>query len=94
MTKSNTKPAREKQGALIVAIYLPTKYSLAPSQGGFFLLVDLLHTQMGEGRALNTPRMGDVVLINTGDGVFTEQESHAYITGARSTSFKRSRYKT
>ena len=37
--ESNTKPAREKQGALIVAIYLPTKYSQAPSQGGVFSLV-------------------------------------------------------
>ena len=26
---------------------------------------------MGEGRTLNIPRMGDVVLIDTGDGVFT-----------------------
>ena len=29
---------------------------------------------MGESRALNIPRMGDVVLINTGDGVFTGRE--------------------
>ena len=35
--ESNTKPAREKQGALIVAIDLPTKHSLAPSQGGVFI---------------------------------------------------------
>ena len=26
MAESYTKPAREKQGALIVAIYLPTKF--------------------------------------------------------------------
>jgi hypothetical protein len=26
---------------------------------------------MGESRALNIPHMGDVVLINAGDGVFT-----------------------
>ena len=29
---------------------------------------------MGNGRALNIPRTGDVVLINTGDGVFTGRE--------------------
>ena len=34
--ESNTQPLGEKQGALIVAIYLPTKHSLAPSQGGVF----------------------------------------------------------
>jgi hypothetical protein len=37
MAESHTKPAREKQGVLIVAIYLPIKYSLAPSQGGVFV---------------------------------------------------------
>ena len=31
---------------------------------------------MGERRALNTTRMGDVVWINTGDGVFTGREPH------------------
>ena len=31
------KAVQNQQGALIVAIYLPTKYSLAPSQGGFFI---------------------------------------------------------
>ena len=31
---------------------------------------------MGEGRALNTPRMGDVVLIGLDDGVFTGREPH------------------
>ena len=31
---------------------------------------------MGEGRTLNIPRTGDVVLVNTGDGVFTEREFH------------------
>ena len=31
---------------------------------------------MGESRTLNIPRMGDVVLINTGDDVFTGQEPH------------------
>jgi hypothetical protein len=34
--ESNIKPATEKQGALTIAIYLPTKYSPAPSQGGVF----------------------------------------------------------
>ncbi len=33
-------------------------------------------TPMGESRALNIPVMGDVVLINTGDGVFTGREPH------------------
>ena len=31
---------------------------------------------MGESRTLKIPRMGDVVLINTGDGVFTGREPH------------------
>ena len=35
--KANTKPAREKQGALIVAIYLPTKHSLPRRNAGFFI---------------------------------------------------------
>ena len=29
---------------------------------------------MGESRSLKIPRIGDVVLSNTGDGVFTGQE--------------------
>ena len=33
-------------------------------------------TLMGEGRTLDIPRMVDVVLINTGDGVFTGREPH------------------
>ena len=40
------------------------------------MLVIRLCTQTGESRALNIPRMGDVVLINTGDGVFTGREPH------------------
>lgn len=39
-----------------------------------FLLIILLDTQMDEGRALNIPRMGDVGLSNTGDGVCTGRE--------------------
>ena len=35
---------------------------------------------MGDNRLLNVPRMGDVVLINTGDGVFTRQMPHNSIT--------------
>ena len=31
-------------------------------------------TLMGKGRVLNIPRMGDVVLIDTGDGTFTGRE--------------------
>ena len=31
---------------------------------------------MGESRALNIPRLGDVYAINTGDGVFTGREPH------------------
>ena len=34
-------------------------------------------TLLGERRTLNIPRMGDVVLINTGDGVFTGREPHS-----------------
>ena len=33
-------------------------------------------TLMGEDRALNIPRMGDLVLIDLGDGVFTRREPH------------------
>ena len=35
-------------------------------------------TPMGERRALNTTRMGDVVLIDVGDGVFTGREPHTH----------------
>ena len=33
-------------------------------------------TLMGNGRALKIPRMGDVVLIDLDDGVFTGREPH------------------
>ena len=33
-------------------------------------------TPIGESRTPNIPRLGDVVLINTGDGVFTGREPH------------------
>ena len=44
------------------------------------------HTQTGESRVLNIPSMGDVVLIDLGDGVFTGREphtSHHYLMKAK-----------
>ncbi len=37
MAESYKKLAREKQGALCVAIDLPTEYSPPPPQAGFFI---------------------------------------------------------
>lgn len=43
---------------------------ITPLQAGFFI-VHTAHTQMSERRAPHIPRMGDVGLIKTSDGVFT-----------------------
>ena len=49
--KAIQNPQGKAGGVDCVAIDLPTKHSLAPSQGGF-LLVTSLHSQMGDSRDL------------------------------------------
>ena len=51
---------------------IPTTLISPRRKAGFFSAYSL-NTQTGESRAFNTTRMGDVVLIDTGDGVFTRQ---------------------